>query len=217
MAPTTSSQPCSGPPRRRYAPRMAPEQRREHLLDAALEVTVEDGYAGISIESIAKLAGVTRPVIYDHFPNLGSLLQALLRREEAYALAELMRVIPDDLGELPPSELVATGMRAFLEAVLGRPATWRLILLPLDGTPAAVRQQVERNNAQIDARIGHLLTQCVERGELPPELDVELAALTIRHLAEAAGRMALTDPATFSPQRYERFAGSLIGLLHTPR
>ena len=81
-------------PRRRYAPRMAPEKRREQLIDAALNVIVEQGYEGVSIESIARTAGVTRPVIYDHFSNLGRLLQALIEREEAYALAQLEEVVP---------------------------------------------------------------------------------------------------------------------------
>src|SRR6476659_9305582 len=84
--------------RRRYAPRMPPEQRREQLIDAALSVIIEQGYSGVSIEAIARTAGVTRPVVYDHFPNLGSLLQALIEREERYSLEQLARVVPDDLG-----------------------------------------------------------------------------------------------------------------------
>ncbi|HUE26487.1 MAG TPA: helix-turn-helix domain-containing protein, partial [Solirubrobacteraceae bacterium] len=63
-------------PRRRYAPRMPPAERREQLIDAALDVILRHGYGGVSIEAIARTAGVTRPVVYDHFPNLGRLLQA---------------------------------------------------------------------------------------------------------------------------------------------
>src|ERR1700749_5293019 len=85
---------ASAKPRRRYAPRMPPEKRREQLIDAALNVIVEQGYEGVSIESIARMAGVTRPVIYDHFSNLGRLLQALIEREEAYALSQLDDVVP---------------------------------------------------------------------------------------------------------------------------
>ena len=81
MTPQTPSD-ASTKPRRRYAPRMAPEQRREQLIAAALSVIVEQGYEGVSIETIARTAGVTRPVIYDHFPNLGRLLQALIERED---------------------------------------------------------------------------------------------------------------------------------------
>src|ERR1700744_53823 len=85
---------ASAKPRRRYAPRMPPEKRREQLIDAALSVIVEQGYEGVSIESIARVAGVTGPVIYDHFSNLGRLLEALIEREEAYALAQLDDVVP---------------------------------------------------------------------------------------------------------------------------
>ena len=77
--------------RRRYAPRMAPEQRREQLIDAAIEVILERGYAGVSIEAIAREAGITRPVVYDHFPNLNRLLHAVIEREERIALEQLAR------------------------------------------------------------------------------------------------------------------------------
>src|SRR5690349_17158234 len=88
--------------RRRYAPRMPPEQRREQLVDAALSVILEQGYGGVSIEAIARAAGVTRPVIYDHFPNLGTLLHALVEREERVSREQLERVVPDDPGDSDP-------------------------------------------------------------------------------------------------------------------
>src|SRR6201992_4440003 len=93
--------------RRRCAPRRAPEKGREQLIDAALNVIVEQGYEGVSIESIARMAGVTRPVIYDHFSNLGRLLQALIEREEAYALAQLAAVVPAAPQDGSPAELRA--------------------------------------------------------------------------------------------------------------
>jgi AcrR family transcriptional regulator len=39
---------------------MAPSARREHVIDAALAVIVEQGYEGVSIEAIARTGGVTR-------------------------------------------------------------------------------------------------------------------------------------------------------------
>ena len=65
---------------------MAPAEPREQLIDAALEVILEQGYGGVSIEAIARRAGVTRPVVYDHFTNLGRLLHALVEREERISL-----------------------------------------------------------------------------------------------------------------------------------
>src|SRR5947209_15081087 len=95
--------------RRRYAPRMPPAQRREQLIDAALEVILEHGYGGVSIEAIARRPGVTRPVVYDHFPNLGRLLHALVEREERISLRQLEEVVPDDPGGRDPADLLATG------------------------------------------------------------------------------------------------------------
>src|SRR5579875_2789926 len=146
-------------PRRRYAPRMAPSERREQLIDAALQVIVEQGYAGVSIEAIARTAGVTRPVIYDHFRNLGTLLQALIEREERIALGQLAAVIPGPqaAGSEDPVVLLGSGERRFLEAVRSRPPTWRIILLPLDGTPSIVREHVQRNRTRVLQRLEQLV------------------------------------------------------------
>jgi AcrR family transcriptional regulator len=192
--------------RRPYAARMAPEQRRQQLLDAALGLIAEHGYGGVSIEAIARAAGVTRPVVYDHFPNLGRLLGALIEREERCSLEQLEQVIPGGgPGHDDPVGLLAAAVKRFLDAVAARPATWRLILLPVAGTPSIVRAHVETNRARMLERIELLVGQAIERGELPAELDAELAARAIRDLAEEAGRMVLTDPERYSPERYERF------------
>jgi AcrR family transcriptional regulator len=189
---------------------MPPQQRREQLIDAALSVIVSQGYEGVSIEAIARTAGVTRPVIYDHFQNLGRLLQALIEREERYALEQLAVVVPDSPGEGDPAELFARGVRRFLDAVATRPETWRIILLPPEGTPPIVREHVESNRALVLQRVEALVRWAIERSGIPADLDVELAARTIRCLSEEAGRMLLTDPAQYSPERYERFSRAVM-------
>jgi AcrR family transcriptional regulator len=193
---------------------MPPEQRREQLLDAALSVILELGYSGVSIEAVARAAGVTRPVVYDHFPNLARLLHALVEREERIALEQLDRVVPNDIGAVHPVELLTGGVRRFLDAVSSRPATWRIILLPLEGTPELVRQHVELNRTQTLERIERIVRSTLQRRtELPDDLDVELTARAIRDLGEQAGRMALTDPERYPPERYERFAETVMALV----
>ena len=192
---------------------MPPEQRREQLIDAALAVILKEGYRGVSIEAIAREAGVTRPVVYDHFANLARLLHALVEREEQYSLGQLAEVVPTDTGDQDPVEFFSTGVRAFLEAVTSRPATWRLILLPLDGTPSIVRDHVEQNRERILRQIQHLVEQSIEQGQLPADLDAELAARMVRDLGEEAGRMVLTDPEHYTAERYERFVQHVVRLI----
>jgi AcrR family transcriptional regulator len=212
----SSARASSAKERRRYAPRLPPEQRREQLIDAALSVIVEEGYEGISIEAIARAAGVTRPVVYDHFPNLAALLQTLIAREEERSLGQLAAVVPKQAYPEDPAEALLGGVRRFLDAVGERPTTWRLILLPLEGTPSIVREHVENNRARILERIEHFVRASVESGHLPAGLDVELAARTLRDLAEDAGRMVLTDPERFSPERYASFVRSIVTLRGAP-
>jgi AcrR family transcriptional regulator len=192
---------------------MPPGQRREQLIDAALEVILEQGYAGISIEAIARTAGITRPVVYDHFPNLNRLLYAVIEREERISLEQLDQVVPDEPGDQAPRDLLAGGLTHFLAAVRSRPATWRIILLPLEGTPPIVRQHVQAGRARVLARIERLVAWAVERSDLPLDLDVELTARAIRDFCEQAGRMVLTDPRRYPPERYERFAHDFLDRL----
>jgi AcrR family transcriptional regulator len=192
---------------------MPPAQRREQLIDAALSVILEQGFAAVSIEAIARAAGVTRPVVYDHFPNLGRLLQALIEREERYALAQVENLVPDDPTEREPAELLTSGVRSFLEIVTSRPATWRIILLPPEGIPEIVRQLVETNRARTLERIEHLVRWAVGRGVVPGDLDTELTARAIRDLGEEAGRMVLTDPQRYPPERYEQFTRGVMNLV----
>jgi AcrR family transcriptional regulator len=175
-------------------------------------VIVDQGYEGTSIEAVARAAGVTRPVVYDHFPNLAELLQTLIAREEERSLAQLSAVLPNLGYDEDPVEALVGGVRRFLEAVRERPTTWRLILLPLEGTPAMVRDNVEGNRSRILGRIERFVAWSVERGDLPADLDVELTARALRDLAEEAGRMVLTDPERFSPDRYATFVRSVMRL-----
>jgi AcrR family transcriptional regulator len=213
MTPRSPSD-AAGRQRRRYAPRMPPEQRRQQLLDAALHVILSRGYEGVSIEAIAKTAGVTRPVIYDHFTNLGQLLQALIEREELSALGQLADVVPEALSDTADlAQTFASGVGRFLAAVVARPSSWRLILLPPEGTPATVRDQVAKNRSVVQSRIQALITWANERSGALGDLDTEVAARAIRSLSEEAGRMVLTDPDNFPPERYERFALGIMRLI----
>jgi AcrR family transcriptional regulator len=192
---------------------MPPAQRREQLVDAALAVILQQGYSGVSIEAIAREAGVTRPVVYDHFPNLGRLLHALVEREESISLRQLEAVVPDDPGDREPIDLLSEGVKGFLEAVAARPATWRIILLPPEGTPQVVRDHIETNRARTQERIAKLVRWAVKRPEIPDDLDVELTARAIRVLGEDAGRTLLTDPRSYSPERYEQFVRTVLRLV----
>ena len=108
---------------------MTAQERREQLLDVTKRLVAERGFHAVSIEAVAREAGITRPVVYGHFQDLGGLLEALVEREGARALGQLA-VLPSQLAEGDPAEQLSAALRGYLEAVQSDPATWRLVLMP---------------------------------------------------------------------------------------
>ena len=60
------------------SPRLSADARREQILDVAINVFGRAGYFGASMNDIAEAAGVTKPVLYQHFDSKSDLYGALL-------------------------------------------------------------------------------------------------------------------------------------------
>jgi AcrR family transcriptional regulator len=197
---------------RRYAPRLPPAARREQLLDAALAVIGREGYAGLSIDSIAREAGVTRPVVYGTFDGLGPLLYALLDRQEQRALSQLLQAVPAELGGQDPDAFLVEAVGRLVEVVREDLPTWRPILLGPEGTPAAVRERIARDREVVRARIQALLEVGLERRG-GPEVDAEIASHAILGLAEYFGRLLVEDPEGFEAERLVAMIEALLAAL----
>jgi AcrR family transcriptional regulator len=79
----------TGPP----ATRLPRDERRRQLLAAALEVFAAQGYHAAAMDDIAVRAGVSKPVLYQHFPGKLELYLALLDAESEALLAAVARAL----------------------------------------------------------------------------------------------------------------------------
>lgn len=61
--------------------RLSPEKRRSLILDHTAEIVARDGVAALSMERIGRVAGISKSLVYNYFPNLTELLRELLKRE----------------------------------------------------------------------------------------------------------------------------------------
>jgi AcrR family transcriptional regulator len=197
------------PKSRRYAPRLPPEERREQLLDATLTLIAKKGYESVSMEGIARAAGVTKPVVYDLFGSLADLLEALLEREEERALNQLGELMPTPPEDADPAKVLVDGLDAFLRAVETRPDAWRLSLMPIEAQPGIVRKYVERDRTAVAKQLATIVRWGVEQLDVPIS-DVDLLVATIITLAEQGGRLHLDDPETYPRERITAFTASLL-------
>ncbi len=194
---------------KRYAPRMPPEERRQQLLDATLKLIVEKGYEGVTMEGVAREAGVTKPVVYDLFGGLADLLEALLAREEERALVQIAELLPEPEKGADPESVLIDGLRAFLGSVEARPDAWRLILTPPEAMPGRVRKVVERERSQIAIQLESTVRWGLDK--LTTEIeDSELLAETIITLVESGARQHLDDPENYPTERLVEFTKSLL-------
>src|SRR5687768_14802437 len=83
--------------------RLPGPQRREQILDVTKALAGERGFHGISIDAVARRAGITRPVVYSHFDDLAGLLRAMVEREGARAVEQLMALIPQETDANDPA------------------------------------------------------------------------------------------------------------------
>lgn len=190
---------------RPYAPRMAPDERREQLLDAVLQVVVDQGVHKVTMDSVARQAGVTRPVVYGLFEDANHLLRASLEREEQAALAQLAHVMPTADVADPRTAVIAT-LEGFTSAVSDNPDRWRAIFTLVDSSTPVFRARLERAQRAFVATLEQLCRAAVRDADT----DVEVLARMLYHLLWGAGRLVVAEPERFTPERITAFADSFI-------
>src|SRR5690348_13664968 len=126
--------------------RLPRHERRRQLLDAALEVFVARGYHAAAMDEIAERAGVSKPVLYQHFPGKLDLYLALID-EQAEALTSAIRQAL--AGTSDNRERIHAVLSAYFDFVDGSarsaPGAYRLIFETDLGKEPAVRDRVERS------------------------------------------------------------------------
>lgn len=176
---------------RARAEHLGPDRRRPQVLDTALEIAAQQGLADVTMGTIARRLGVTRPVVYACYPGRGEVLAALLDRETGAVLASLLELLPPQrTGSI--EQLFVDGFRALRSTVRERPASWRIIFAadPDPVLTAAIVAGRERIRSQLATAMRPLL----QRWQVA-DIDATLPMLVEVFLAicEAAVRKMLDD------------------------
>lgn len=186
------------------------------MLDAALALIVEQGYAAVTMEAVARRLDLAKTVVYNAFPGRDQLLDALLRREAAKALATFFAALPQDDDGETVADALGTALRwveAVATAIASDPTAWRLILLPPDETPSQVREAVDGGRAVVTAQIEAMMAPLLDARPDLREIDRELLALSLLAVCEQGARQLLARPEEFPVERVVRFARGFLAAL----
>ncbi len=166
------------PPRGARLPRSA---RRAQLLDAAREIFVAQGYHAAAMDDIAERAGVSKPVLYQHFPGKRELYLALVQ-EHATELFEAVRAA---LQSTPDNkQRVAATLGAYFAFVDSDSAAFRLVFESDLTNDPEVRQLVEN----VTVGCAQLFTQVIQEDTGLEHQEAELLAVALAGMAQVTAR-----------------------------
>ncbi|WP_415091510.1 TetR/AcrR family transcriptional regulator [Nocardioides sp.] len=120
---------------------MPRRERRAQLLASALEVFVAQGYHAAAMDDIADRAGVSKPVLYQHFPGKLELYLALLEQSCDHVIEQVRDALASTTDN---KQRVAATIDAFFAYVASESGAFRLVFESDLTSEPAVRDQVDR-------------------------------------------------------------------------
>lgn len=174
----------SGYPRKR----LRPSDRRALILVAGADVFAADGYDRASMRAVAKAAGVTTPVLYDHFTSKADLYATLVEIHSDTLITHWER-IAEAAAELSTEEVTRQTLEAIFGWIEANERGWRMIFLDRPSDPEvaeAQRQGQHRATLVLTEQFARIPRLCLSI-ELPREradaLLAEAAKWTVNAIA----------------------------------
>jgi len=180
---TTSARPRGG--------RLPRSARRAQLLEAAREIFVDNGYHAAAMDDIAERAGVSKPVLYQHFPGKLELYLALLDS----ACDTVVDAVRDALASTEDNKArVQATIDVFYSYVASDQAAFRLVFESDITNEPEVRRRVDRVNTETAAAVAAVIHD--DTGL--PEIAAELLAVSLVGMAHVGARYWLDQGSALS-------------------
>lgn len=173
----------------RRAQRLPAEERRQQILDAAITVFAERGYAGAGTADIAAEAGIGEPTIYRYFPNKIELYTATVR----YCSEEIMEAWKEiaEEHEDPINALLSLG-RWYHQSMHERPDILRLRFRSLmDVAAPELTDWARETQEEFRDFIHTLFVRAKEEGRLKPTADPDTMTLLFMAVGALLDQMNL--------------------------
>ncbi|MFB7325597.1 TetR/AcrR family transcriptional regulator [Streptomyces sp. NPDC056190] len=167
--------------------RMPRAVREQQMLDAAVQIFGRRGYTAASMDEIAELAGVSKPLVYLYLNSKEDLFTACIRREAA-ALTEAIRagVRPG----LPADRQLWEGLRAFFTHTARHPEGWAVLHLQARTHGESFAAEIAAMRAEIVEFVTQLILVAAREAHRDPGLPEREVAGLAEALVGAAESLA---------------------------
>ncbi|AFR09440.1 bacterial regulatory s, tetR family protein [Nocardiopsis alba ATCC BAA-2165] len=177
-------------------------RRRRQLLAAAQEVFVSRGYHAAAMDEIADRAGVSKPVLYQHFPGKLELYLALLE-EHSEALVEKQREALESTDD--NRQRVTASFQAYFDFVAGDGEAFRLVFESDLRNLPAVREKSE----QTFRRCAELIGEVIRQDTSISDDEAHLLSIALVGMAETSARYWLNNEGSIPKDAAEQLVARL--------
>ncbi len=168
--------------RRTSAPnvrRLTADARRRQLFEVALSLFAEHGYASTTMDDIAVAAGVTKPLVYQHFESKRALYLELM---DVFSRELVTRIVKATSNAEGPRQQVELGFAAYFDLMVGNEQAFRLLY----GRDAPDDPELGAALRRVEETIAEAIDPLIDAG-LDPEHRLLLAHAVVG-MAEGASR-----------------------------
>lgn len=166
--------------------RLPRRERRAQLLAAALEVFVAQGYHAAAMDDIAERAGVSKPVLYQHFPSKLELYLAILDAACDAIIANCRKALQETHDN---KQRVAAAIDAFYAYVGHDTGAFRLVFESDLTNEPAVRGHVDR----VTTECADMIAAVIQDDTALPPAASRLLAVSLVGMAQVSARFWMTD------------------------
>ena len=170
--------------------RLPAHERRRQLLDTALEVFAADGFHATSMNDVAEAAGVTKPVLYQHFTSKRQLYLELLE-DVGTQLGDIIADAVRSAGG--PHEQVERGFAAYFHFVSDRRSAYQLLFGGGSRRDAEFADAVRKVEEHLATSVATLID-----ADIAPDHRRTLA-FGLVGLAEGTSRLCIAEDIDFDP------------------
>ena len=160
---------------------------RERIIEATLRLIADRGFAGVTMRAVAETAGIARQTLYNHFPDIDSIVAETIEAHRIESLDALRSVLATI--ESPVARLEHLVRQSAAAAVHHHPVAGFQ-----HGLATEMQATLLRHDTELLSIIEETLRAGIVTGDFRPDLDVSRDAQLVKRMLDAVAELVSADP-----------------------